>query len=92
MSRVSQLEYCLSDNLTCRLGAEADALIPVGRDNGELLDYVPAGVVTENFSSRNKITDNAIEIGAKNCLRASFYIHVQDGECVPPQHRTAKDM
>ena len=38
MSGVGQLKNGLSDNLTGRLGAEADGLVAVGRDDGKLLD------------------------------------------------------
>ena len=63
MRGVGQLKNGLSDNLTGRLGAEADGLVAVGRDDGKLLDCVPSEMRALNLLTSNIIESKAVEIG-----------------------------
>ena len=65
MSGVGQLKNGLSDNLTGRLGAEADGFVEGGRDDGELLDDEEIQSLTLNFLACHKIQNCRVEIGCQ---------------------------
>ena len=65
MRSVGQLKNGLSDNLASRLGAEADGLVAVGGDDGELLDDEEIQSLTLNFLAGHKVQNRRVEIGCQ---------------------------
>ena len=83
MSGVGQFKNGLLDNLTGRLGAEADGFVAVGRDDGELLDDVPVQVLALNLLACDVVERNSIEISEqKRSIHGGMPICRNDWECV----------